>query len=296
MFFRAGSTYRNGGGCNKTSRATYSTHSVEQELLASLRSVIGERVGGSGEVPEEIKPEVKASFSLLQFIFILALAVDLSLIYVYVLDLFPGLEQNSVIPRLAQLLPIVGGTLLVSYLDQIRAWILSLTARRHFGLGCVIVLPLLLAFQMHFYSLFVDLHPATAHVQIMEKDKFNVAEFDDTERHFISLKKPLAYTIQIGNQASVYQVTAMQVLKGTLARWRWLALLPLRLEELYPVTISLPQPDGQLEVLAADTPAMRISGLERSREPIPAMPKDNQTPAGKPGLEAHNRVFMELLF
>src|ERR1019366_6234837 len=75
------------------------------------------------------KAEGKAPFSFLQFVFIIALALDLSLIYVYVLDLFPGVEQNTVIPRLAQLLPIVGGTLLVSYLDQIRAWVLGLTAK-----------------------------------------------------------------------------------------------------------------------------------------------------------------------
>jgi hypothetical protein len=106
---------------------------AEQELLASLRNVIGERPDGSGEVPEKTKPKTKAEgkapFSFLQFVFIIALALDLSLIYVYVLDLFPGVEQNTVIPRLAQLLPIVGGTLLVSYLDQIRAWVLGLTAK-----------------------------------------------------------------------------------------------------------------------------------------------------------------------
>ena len=259
---------------------------VEQELLASLRNLIGERAGGTGEASQKTalvtKPETKATFSIWQFIFIFALALDLSLIYLYVLDLFPGLEQNSVLPRLAQLLPIVGGTLLVSYLDQIRSWILGLTARKHFGLGCVIVLPLLLAFQMHFYSLVVELHPATAHVRIMEKDQLKDAEFIDSEHHLIRLKKPFAYTIEVENQASVYKVTPLQVLKGTMARWHWIELRPLRLEELHPVTISSPQPKGRLEVTAPDTPAMRISGLERSLLPVLALPRDKQPPDGTP--------------
>jgi hypothetical protein len=246
---------------------------AEQELLASLRNVIGERPDGSGEVPEKTKPKTKAEgkapFSFLQFVFIIALALDLSLIYVYVLDLFPGVEQNTVIPRLAQLLPIVGGTLLVSYLDQIRAWVLGFTAKKSFGLGCILVLPLLLAFQMRFYTLFVDLHPATAHVQIMEKDKFNDAEFNDTERHFLKLKKPLAYRVRIDNEASEYPITALQVLKGTLARWRWLGVSPLRLEVLHEVNVSSPQPSGRLEVLAPDTLALHLSKLTRSPAPVP---------------------------
>jgi hypothetical protein len=255
-------------------RAAISPTRGEQELLASLRSVIGERVDSTGEVREDpkpsLRPEVKAAFGFRRFSFILALAIDLSLIYDLVLDLFPQLERNSVIPRLAQLIPIVGGTLLVSYFEQIHTWVLGHTARKSFGLFFVFLLPVLLVLQMHFYSLYVELNPETAHVHIMEKDKLVNTDFYDTERHFIKLKEPSPYTLQlqVGNEDTVYEITAFQVLKGTLSRFRWLGLLPMRLEALYEVTISSPKNAGKVEVFAKDTRAMRISGLTRSHAPV----------------------------
>ena len=252
---------------NSAKKAAISPTRGEQELLASLRSVIGERVNSAGEGPEERKPsprrEVKTTFSFRQFSFILALAIDISLMYDLVLDLFPQLERNSVIPRLAQLIPIVGGTLLVSYFEHIRTWVLGHTARKSFGLFFVFLLPLLLVTQMHVYSLYVELNPATASVQIQEKDKFVDVEFTDAERHFIRLKEPSSYSLQIGQEAAIYPITPFQVLKGTLSRFRWLGLLPMRLEALNEVTILSPRNSGKVEVFAKDTPAMRISGLTR---------------------------------
>jgi hypothetical protein len=102
----------------------------------------------------------------------------------------------------------------------------------------------------------------------MEEDKLVNAEFNDTEHHFIKLKEPSPYTLQIGDEGAVYQITAFQVLKGTLSRFRWLGLLPMRLEALHEVTIYSPKNAGKVEVLAKDTPAMRISGLTRSHAPV----------------------------
>jgi lipid-A-disaccharide synthase-like uncharacterized protein len=257
---------------NSAERAAISPTPGEQELLASLRSIIGERVDSTGEVREETKPsprpEDKVAFSFWRFCFILAFAIDMSLIYDLVLDLFPQLEKNSVIPRLAQLIPIVGGTLLVSYFEQIRDWVLGHTAKKSFGLFFLFLLPLLLVIQMRFYSLYVDLYPATAHVQVMENDKFVDAEFNDTDRHFIKLNKPLAYSLQVGNTSTVYPITALQVLKGTLSRFRWLGLSPMRLDELEAVEIASPKESGKIEVFAKDAPAMRITGLKRSLTPV----------------------------
>lgn len=259
---------------NSAEGAAISPTRGEQELLASLRSVIGERVENSGEDREATRPsprpEVKTAFSFWRFCFVLAFAIDISLIYDLVLDLFPQLEKNSVIPRLAQLIPIVGGTLLVSYFEQIRNWVLGHAARKSFGVFFACLLPLLLAVQVHFYRLYVELNPATAAVQIQEKDRLVDAQlFNDAERHFIKLNKPLGYSVEVGNQASVYQITALEVLKGTFSRFRWLGLSPMKLEELNEVIISSPTDSGTVEVFAEDKPAMRISGLTRSAVPVP---------------------------
>jgi hypothetical protein len=260
---------------NATKRAApISPTAREQELLASLRSVIGERVGSTGKAPKETperqtKSEAKTAFSLWQFTFILALAVDISLAYDFVLDVFPGLEKNSVIPRLAQLLPIVGGTLLVSYFEQIRIWVLGLTAKRSFGLTFVVLLPVLLVSQLHFYALFVDLHPPTTPAYILDKDKLTDAKFSDDKHHFLKLDKPSTYSVEVGNPSSVYQITPGQVVKGTLARLLGFGFSPLRLDELHEVTAYSPKAEGRVGVLAPDTPAMRISKLERSHEPMP---------------------------
>ena len=262
---------------NLSEGAAISPTRGEQELLASLRSVIGERVDSSGEVHPGTgpspHPEVKAAFSFWQFCFVLAFAIDISLIYDLVLDLFPGLEKNSVIPRLAQLIPIVGGTLLVSYFEQIRTWVLGHAAKKSFGVFFVWLLPVLLVTQMHFYSLYVELNPATAKVQILENGEFVEAQqFNDAERHFIRLNKPLAYSLHVGippdKKAPVYQITALQVLNGTFSQFRWLGRQPMRLEELDEVTISSPRDSGTVEVFAEDKPAMRISGFTRSAAPV----------------------------
>jgi hypothetical protein len=217
---------------------------------------------------EEKKAEREVKFSFWHFVFILALAVDIALLYDFVLDLFPDIEQNSLMPRIAQLIPIVGGTLLVSYFDQIRKWILTLTAKKPVGLACLGLLSLMLLLQMHFYTLYVEVKPATAKLSIMEHEKFEEVEWKDSERHFLRIKKPLPYTLRVENETSEYQVTPMQVIQGTLARLTWFRGAPMRLELLHEVNVSSPQPNGFVEVQAPDTPAMRISKLTRSGSPI----------------------------
>jgi hypothetical protein len=252
----------------------------ENDLVESLRLVIQHAIaqaGGGGD--EQPAGAARQRFRISQLVFIVALALDLALIYVYVLDVFGDLEQNRVVSSLAKLLPIVGGTLLVSYLDHVRAGILKLTAKNTFGWGCIAVLPLLLAFQIHFYTLFVDLHPATAHVQVLDKKGvYHDADFTDpTHRAYLKLSNPSAYKIRLENDNwSVYEVSAWQVVKGTLARLPMLDhhFSPLQMDVLNEVIFLSPKPDGALIVDGPDTPGMKISKLSKIANPaaIPAKP------------------------
>jgi len=235
----------------------------EDAFIKSLRLMIQDEVE---KVGSDAKParEPNQPFRRSQLVFILVFALDLALIYVFALDLVGDVGQNRVVVSFAKLLPIVGGTLLVTYLEHVRAGILKLTEKERFGWGCVLLLPFLLAFQVHFYTLFVDLHPERAHVELLEKGAYHDAKFSDpTHRVYLLLPNPTHYTIRLENKWSEYDISAWQVVKGTLARLPALDhyLKPLRMDVLYEVTILSPKKEGVLRVASPETPGMQISKL-----------------------------------
>ena len=249
----------------------------ERDLLVSLRKVIGERAAGNGQPPQETKVETKTgttttTSALWKFFFLLAMAVDLSLLYLY-LNQILGLDQNSLVQFLYKLLPIVGGTLLVSYVDKVRDWLLGLTEKRWIGYICLGCMPVLLATQMHFYRVYVDIHPAMAELKILHKENDKEVEvpvdFTGEDHHFLKVNKPDAYKLAVGK--GTYQVTPFQVLLGTLAWLHCPRISALNVEELHEVVFFSPVDEGHLEVLAKDSRAMQVarkaSHLERSQSP-----------------------------
>lgn len=239
---------------------------TETDLVASVRALIQEEVAQAVGKKEPVKVAGR-QLGHSHFFFIMVLALDLALVFVYILDLFPDFEQNRVISSIAKLLPFVGGTLLVTYLDKVRVGILRLTEKKGFRRMCIAALPFLFAFQIHFYSVYVDIHPATAHVQFADKGKYRDAEFSDPARRFhLLLPTPSHYSVRLENDdSSVYDISAWQVFKGTLARLPLLgrSIAPLRMDALIEVNIYTPKNHGSLTVEGPDTPGMRISKLSR---------------------------------
>lgn len=236
-----------------------------EALIGSLRGLVrAELVAEGFSLRSE---DENVALGPWQIIVIIAFAVDVALIYVYFTSVIPGAKENRVVAFLAELLPFVGGTLLISYLEKIRRWILGLSTRPKWGIACLVFVPVLLFFQAPIYSLYVTLDPKNADVQLDQKE----ARFSDAStREYLLLDKPLACRIRVtdGNASAEYPISPLQVISGTLARVPVIdvAFKQLQLSVLYDVKIRSPEEDGIVQIRAPDNFAMRNSELAREAD------------------------------
>ena len=100
----------------------------EKAFMESLRAVVRDELGKCGL---ETKPkEETADLRPLQAIFLLAFALDLTFLYLWLLE---HSKAGEIGEFLAKLLPALGGTLAFSYFDRVRRWLLDHSKNPWFG-------------------------------------------------------------------------------------------------------------------------------------------------------------------
>ncbi len=184
-----------------------------------------------------------------QAVSLLALAFNVTLVYLFVISMIPGGEDNRVLVFLQKLLPALGGTLAVSYFDRLRGWLFNHSKNKWFGITSLVLLPLLLVRQAPIYSVFVQVEPPYSTVEL----DGNTARFNN-QRNFLLVKVQSHHiTVQDGhNPKFEYRIGAGRVFEGTIARLPYLnhVFAPLKLAAAYQVEISFEDEHGQLFISA----------------------------------------------
>lgn len=228
---------------------------TQRSFLESFQAFVHEEAkNGSGpkKTEEELRP--------LQIIFLIALAIDVTLLYLILLDVFPNVPENrGVVFFLQKVLPALGGTLLVSYFKRLRAWLLEVSKNKKVGIALTGVLGLLVLAQAPIYSVLVEVRPRTASVAFAAAGAGGAAEtadFDDSHR-FLRVPKLRSYDflVQDGtNPQFPYHIGAWSVLKGALAGLPFLdqAFKPLPLAAAYRVSVNYEEAGGELYISAPE--------------------------------------------
>jgi len=189
---------------------------AQKALVDSFQAFVREVKGANnGDDPakkekeaEELRPR--------QIIFLVALALDITLLYMVLLEAFPNIPDNQgVVFFLQKVLPALGGTLIVSYFKRLRAWLFEQSRNPRLGIAVVALLVVLLVRWWPIYCLFVQVdHGLTVRLN-GEK-----AHFDDTHTFLrVGRLRSCEVVVQAGsNQGFPYHMSVGSVLEGTLAR------------------------------------------------------------------------------
>src|SRR5271165_6811682 len=109
---------------------------AQKALVDSFQAFVREVKGANnGDDPakkekeaEELRPR--------QIIFLVALALDITLLYMVLLEAFPNIPDNQgVVFFLQKVLPALGGTLIVSYFKRLRAWLFEQSRNPRLGIA-----------------------------------------------------------------------------------------------------------------------------------------------------------------
>jgi hypothetical protein len=218
---------------------------TQKALVNSFQEFLREFNGtnkGSGspkKEAEDLRP--------FQVIFLVASALDVTLLYMALLDLFPNLAKSDLLKFFQELLPALGGALLLSYFDRLRRWLINKSANPKLGFMSLLLLGALLIIQGPICSVFIKIDPDSPAIEaklITAKGEKKIEA--GTGGFFLFVRGLQSNRIQLKDQeggdnpAAEFEITKVDVLKGTLARLPFMGNLfkPRTLRVVYDVYIQ----------------------------------------------------------
>jgi len=224
---------------------------TQKALVDSFQAFVREEFKGANNGGSSAKKGKEVvELRPLQIIFLVALALDITLLYVIMLEIFPNIPDNrAVVFFLQKVLPALGGTLLVSYFKRLRAWLLEQSRNRRLSSTVLVLLVVLVLRWWPVYWLFVRIEPGLE-VRVNGENP----QFDDTHK-FLSVGplRPRDVVVQDGsNPEFPYHMSVGSVLEGTLARLPFAdrIITQRRLAAAYLGTVYYVQGGGSLYISA----------------------------------------------
>jgi hypothetical protein len=250
--------------------------SSDEAVTDSLRALVREELNNRGTATlgkksQELRPR--------QFIFLLAFALDITLLYLWVAELN---EANKLWDSLEKLLPALGGTLAVSYFDRLREWLFAQSEKAWLRKALwVPPLVFLVLIRLPIYSLVIQLYPASAELAVTEADTgkpVGSGSMNCTDGKTCKIPGlkfyPYRLKVKDGNFYGLYEISRLEVLKGTFARLPVLRefFAPRPLWVLYEFPMEYKDPAGVLYIYSLDptlplkqlSTGLRSSSTEKS--------------------------------
>jgi len=201
-------------------KSSTETLPADKALADSLRAFLKTELNG-GQAPGR---EQKHNLRAMQVVFLIAFALDITFLYFHLV----GSEENKVLELLYKVLPALGVTLAIPYLERLRASLLQLSCNPWFGTPLLAIAIVLLAMQASIYSVFLQVDSASTDVELGLDDGTKLAmkkvELDKQNRVFFPVPKLQSYRVTLRDQDGgsnpevSYQIHWGEVLKGTLAQ------------------------------------------------------------------------------
>lgn len=229
---------------------------ADRALAESLRVFLRDELKNNGldHTPKKKSEDLRP----LQVVFLIAFALDITFFYFHLI----GGEESKFLVFLYKLLPALGVTLAVPYLDRLRSSLLKHSSNPRLGTPFLGLAVVLLVMQASIYSIFVQVDSASTDVEIGLDDGTKVAtkkvELDKEGRVFLPVPKLQSYRVVLRDQdggtnpEASYQITWGDVLKGTLAQLPFFGdvFKPRLLVAAYEVTIVYMNQRGNLYISA----------------------------------------------
>jgi hypothetical protein len=242
----------------------------EKVFAESLRNLVRDELQNCGF---KAKPE-KETLDLqpLQVVFLLAFALDLTFLYLWVAE---HSRAGEVWDFLSKLIPALCGTLALSYFDRLRRWLLDHS--RNPWIGSLFLAPAVffLVTLIPIYSLVVRVDPPYANLTIREAETTKEPRSGDLcnggkQGCFVLSKLKLRrYSLEVTNtqtqtrQSGSYRIGGFDVLLGCLARLPLLHGLEMdTFRAKYTLSVSYKNPWGVLYVSVNGDESPQLSKLE----------------------------------